>query len=147
MATTKIPVGFGKVTSKLHTAIYKATNGKLGGKFGSAPVIVLGTVGRKSGKPRETPLFAIDRSGGWAISASNSGHDKAPDWYYNLMASGTGSVLANGTSYPVTARVAEGDERAEIWAGLVAVYADYEAYTEVTDRVFPLVVLEKEQSA
>lgn len=143
MAITKMNPTLGKIMSKAHTGVYKMTGGKLGGKLGDAQAMVLGTTGRKSGKVRETPLFGVEHKDGWVVVASNSGHDKAPDWYYNLVAKPQANVQVRSDVHPVSARVLEGDERQEAWDLLVGVYKDYNAYQEVTDRVIPVLALER----
>lgn len=122
----------GKVMSRMQAAVYRLTGGRLGGRFGQAQALLLATTGRRSGQRRETPLFGVASARGWAIVASNSGHDKAPDWYYNLMSNPVATVRARRHTYEVTARVVEGDERKDLWDRLVGVYKDYNAYQEVT---------------
>lgn len=143
MAITKMNPTIGKIASKLHTGVYKMTGGKLGGKLGDAQAMVLGTTGRKSGKHRETPVFGVEHPNGWLIIASNSGHDKAPDWYFNLMAQPEATVQVGSDVHPVSARVLEGNERRGAWDQMVAVYKDYNAYQEVTDRVIPVLALDR----
>lgn len=82
MASTKIPPTFAKITSRMHVTLYKMSSGRIGASIGGAQTLILGTTGRVSGQKRQTPLFGVERPNGWAVAASNSGHDKAPDWYY-----------------------------------------------------------------
>lgn len=143
MAMTKMNLTIGKIASRLHTLTYKLTGGAVGGKMGQAEALLLTTTGRKSGRRRQTPLFGVPYENGWAITASNSGHDKAPDWYFNLMADPSATVQIKRDVHPVTARVAEGEERQQLWDRLNVVYKDYNAYQAVTDRVIPVLVLER----
>ena len=142
MAITKLNPTFGKLTSRIHTTVYKVTGGRLGGRIGKAQALLLATTGRKSGQRRETPLFGVEHQTGWAVIASNSGHDKAPDWYHNLMASPEATVQTGRRVTPVVARVVEGNERQEVWDRLLMAYKDYAAYQEVTDRILPVIALE-----
>ena len=77
------------------------------------------------------------------ITASNSGHHHAPDWYHNLSADPTATLQVGADVHSVRAREVEGEEREALWHQLVSVYGDYETYREVTDRSIPVLVLER----
>ena len=116
------------------------------GRFSSAPgnqILLLETVGRKSGQQRQTPLVYVTDGDRLVIVASKAGSTKHPAWYHNLRANPGVKVLAPRRSGQYTARVAEGDERARLWDEVVDYYAGYETYQGRTDgREIPVVVLE-----
>lgn len=143
MAQTKINKTLGKVFTGVHRSVYKLTGGKLGGKMADGDIIVVGTTGAKSGKARETALIGGPHDNGWVVVASYSGHDEHPGWYHNLMASPEATVQLGKSTHPVQARVVHGAERDELWAEMVKIYGDYDAYREVTDREIPVIVLER----
>ena len=105
------------------------------------PIIVVTTIGNKSGKVRKTPLMRVEHNGEYALVASVGGAPKNPVWYYNLKADPDSVVIQDGPE-PFDARVREvnGDERAEWWDRAVAAYPPYAEYQTKTDRVIPVLV-------
>src|SRR6266540_2171491 len=75
-----------RIVGGLHRGVYRLTGGKVGGKIGKAPVLLLTTTGRKSGRPRTTPLGYAPAGDGYAVSASKGGRPQHPLWYLNLQA-------------------------------------------------------------
>jgi deazaflavin-dependent oxidoreductase (nitroreductase family) len=143
MAQTKMNKTLGSVFAALHKTSYKLTGGKIGGSMVGGSIIVLGTIGAKTGKARETPLIGGTHDDGWIVIASWSGHDLHPGWFHNLQVSPDATVQLGKQKTAVRARVAEGVERDELWARMVDVYAGYDEYEAVTDRTIPVVVLER----
>lgn len=144
MAQTKINKRVGKVFTTLHGRIYKLSGGKIGrSKMEGGEIILLATTGRRSGKTREQPIVGGSHPDGWVAIASYSGHDEHPAWYLNLMETPDATVMAGNNSHPVRARQVEGDERSELWDSMVATYADFAEYQQVTDRDIPVLVLER----
>jgi deazaflavin-dependent oxidoreductase (nitroreductase family) len=133
-----------RFTNAIHRGVFKATNGKLMGKFFGMPVVMLTTTGRKSGKPRTSMLTSPtkDAHGNLVIVASKGGDAKHPMWFLNLRANPTVEATFEGKRRTMRARVATPDERDELWPQVVAGYKGYGAYQEKTDRVIPLVILE-----
>lgn len=128
-----------------HPEIYRRTGGKLGGSIGGAPVLLLNTIGRKSGMPRSNCLVCVERENSWAIAASWAGEPKHPLWYLNLMASPDTTIEWQGKAVPVRARKLEGEERDEVWNEIVAQDEGFSIYEERTAgvREIPVVLLEK----
>ncbi len=124
---------------------FRANGGRCGGMFEGMPMLVLHTVGRKSGAERLNPLAYQPLDGGeWAIFGSKAGAPTHPDWYHNLVAQPDVSIEVGTDTVPVRARVAEGDERATIWAtqkSNVPTFAEYES--SAGDREIPVVVLSR----
>lgn len=142
MAATKINKTVGKIFTGLHGVIYKISGGKLGGSMGDGGVIaLLLTTGAKTGKERTTPLIAVPAQDGWTVIASYSGHDVHPGWYHNLVADPQATLVIGKTEHPVTAQDLTGEARDKAWDIMAGIYADYEAYEDVTDREIPVLYL------
>jgi len=144
MRTPESPVFwkvFGAMT-RVNVVLYRATGGKVGGRMGKAPILLLHHVGRKSGQARLTPLIYVPDGERVAVIASKGGMPKNPAWFHNLMAAGEAEIEIGRERRRVRPRVAEGDERVDLWRRAVALYGSYESYQRQTDRQIPVVVLE-----
>lgn len=107
------------------------------------PVVVLTTTGRKSGKKRETMLTTpLELDDSVVLVASFGGDDRHPAWYLNLRDDPDVELELDGTKRRMRARIAEGDERADLWERLTAAHGNYAGYQRKTDREIPVVVLE-----
>jgi len=127
----------------LHTNIFKASKGRLLGKFYGMPALQLTTTGRKSGLKRSTMLTAPIVEGDRVILvASYGGDDRNPAWFTNLVANPTVEVLMGGRNREMQARIASDEEKAELWPRIVASYKGYAGYQTKTDRPIPVVILE-----
>ncbi|MBT8467494.1 MAG: nitroreductase family deazaflavin-dependent oxidoreductase [Deltaproteobacteria bacterium] len=138
-----------KTMSKVNDAIYRWTGGLLGSKWrvGSAfprgiPVLLLTTIGRKSGQPRTAPLVFIEDGCNVIVVASQGGLPKDPLWYKNLVATAECEVQIKRRKTKMMAHTASPEERAALWPKLVAHYPDFASYATWTDRIIPVVVLE-----
>jgi len=134
-------LGF-RVLGGLHKRLYRLSGGRIGGKFGSAPVLLLTTTGRKSGRPRTQPLLYTRAGDGYAVIASKGGSPSHPLWYRNLQATPAAAVTVGRETRRVRARDAEGEEREELWRAMTGLYAGYDRYAEKTSRQIPVVVLD-----
>jgi len=123
----------------------RASGGRLGTKYRGAPTILLTTKGRHSGKDRTVPLLAIPVGEGYAVTGSNGGHDRPPDWYHNLVANPDVRVQVGRRSFAASARVVAGPERDALYERFVAVLPTYHQYEEATSRVIPVVLIEPVQ--
>jgi deazaflavin-dependent oxidoreductase (nitroreductase family) len=121
--------------------LYTVTGGRIGGRIGKVPVLLLTTTGRRSGTPRTTPLFYLADGASAVVVASNGGDDRPPAWFLNLTANSEVSVQRNGETTRMRARVAGADEKARLWPGLVGLYRQYDSYQARTERDLPVVVL------
>jgi F420H(2)-dependent quinone reductase len=129
-------------TGKLNVPVYRATGGRIGGKVGKAPVLLLTTTGRKSGQQRTAPVVYL-ADGEWlVVIGSNAGHTRTPAWSLNLKANPDAEVEVGRDRRPVRARVAEGEERAGLWRKHNDQYAGFDEYEERTDRDIAVFVLE-----
>jgi deazaflavin-dependent oxidoreductase (nitroreductase family) len=131
-----------KIMGALHTALYRLTGGRLGGKAFGAPVLLLSTRGRKSGKLRTNPLLYLQDGDRAVIVASKGGAPRHPAWFLNLAANPDVTVQRGRERLAMLAHEADDDERARYWPQMVAMYPGYATYQEKTSRRIPLVVLE-----
>ena len=131
-----------RVMGAVHNFLYRLTGGKVGGRMGKAPVLLLTVRGRKTGKQRTTPLLYGRDGDDLVVIASVGGAPKHPAWYLNLQGQ-EADVQIGRERRRVRARDAEGDERERLWAEMVAIYAPYASYQQKTSRRIPVVVLER----
>jgi deazaflavin-dependent oxidoreductase (nitroreductase family) len=124
--------------------MFRATGGRLGGRFGRAPILLLHHVGRKSGEHRVAPLLYLPDGDRFVVVASKGGVDRNPAWFHNLMANPDTEVeVPRQGRLAVRARKATDAERAELWPRLLEIYPTYAAYQRRTERQIPLVILER----
>lgn len=126
-----------------HVRRYRETGGQVGYEWNGATCLLLTTTGRRSGLARTTPLIFAADGGSLVVVASNGGAPDHPAWYRNLGADPHAEVQVRADRFPVTARTAEGGERARLWALVTVDWPNYDEYTTRTDRVIPVVVLER----
>jgi len=121
--------------------LYMSSGGTAGTELKGKPVILLTTVGAKTGKLRKTPLMRVEYDGHYAVVASLGGAPKNPVWYHNIVAHPR-VELQDGTQMgEYEAREVSGDEKATWWERAVAVWPDYADYQCKTDREIPVFVL------
>ncbi|SUE14390.1 Putative nitroreductase Rv1558/MT1609 [Rhodococcus gordoniae] len=121
---------------------YESSGGTRGTTLQGRPVIILTTVGAKSGKLRKIPLMRVEHEGAYAAVASLGGAPKHPVWYHNVLAN-PHVELRDGTEIrDMIAREVHGDEKAQWWERAVEAFPPYAEYQEKTDREIPLFVLE-----
>lgn len=130
-----------KLIPKIHTALYRATGGAIGGKMGPFPVVLLTTTGAKTGKERTTPVAYFERDGGYVVVASNGGQRKHPAWYVNQKKTGSMRIQILDKTMDVTARELEGDAYAATWDAVVAVAPQFAEYKTKTTRHIPILLL------
>jgi len=132
-----------KTFGKLHIPLYRASRGRLFGRMDRAPVLLLTTVGRRSGRPRTAPVVYLADGERLIVIGSNAGHERAPAWSLNLEANPIADVeLRGGERRQVRARIAAGEERAELWRKVNEMYSGFDDYSARTTREIRLFVLE-----
>jgi F420H(2)-dependent quinone reductase len=138
-----------KLGSRLNTKVYKMSGGRVGAnwRIGAGfkkpvPVILLTTLGRKSGKPRTVPLLYLRDGANVVVVASQGGMASNPAWYLNLRDNPDVTIQEGKHTTVMRARDATDDERQRLWPQLVEIYADFDTYQGWTDRKIPVVICE-----
>jgi deazaflavin-dependent oxidoreductase (nitroreductase family) len=121
--------------------LFERTGGAEGNLLRGRPIILLTSVGAKSGKLRKTPLMRVEHEGEYAVVASKGGAPEHPVWYYNLVAHPLVELQDGGVRKDYLSRIATGEERAAWWERAVATWPDYARYATLTDREIPVFVL------
>ncbi len=128
--------------SRKQTELYEATDGEQGGDLRGRPVIILTSVGAKTGKLRKTPLMRVEHDGIYAVVASLGGAPEHPVWYYNLKEHPRVELQDGPTKRDYVAREVIGDEKAVWWERAVETWPDYATYQTKTGRQIPVFVLD-----
>ncbi len=127
--------------SKAHRWIYLKTKGRIGSSINGIPMLLLTTVGRKSGTERTTPLSYYPYGNDCVVVASNGGQEKPPGWWFNLQSNAVATVRAGKKVSQRKAILAEGKEREELWGHLTNLVSQFEGYDASTERELPVVIL------
>ncbi len=129
-------------TGKLNIPLYRLSGGRIGGHIAKAPVLLLTTTGRKSGQQRTAPVVYLGQGENLVVIGSNAGHSRTPAWSLNLQANPDAEVEVGRERRKVRARVAEGEERTDLWRKHNEQYSGFDEYEARTDRDIALFVLE-----
>ncbi len=130
-----------KLGTIVHSGVYRATGGRLLGRMGRSPILILNTVGRKSGKKRATPLLYVVDGEDFVIIASKGGAPSHPAWYLNLKANPDATVAVGDRKVRVRAEELDGEEKERLWIKMAEMYPTYDDYQKKTKREIPLLVL------
>ena len=125
----------------IHTLLYRLTDGKLGGKMGGGPILLLSVLGRRTGKLYVAPLMYIPYGTSYVVIASARGAPKHPAWALNLRANPHAIIRVKDTTIAVQASEAAGQEREQLWAHLLDVSPFFAQHQEKTQRTIPVFVL------
>jgi deazaflavin-dependent oxidoreductase (nitroreductase family) len=120
---------------------FQANEGKVGGPFAGAPVLLLHTTGAKTGRERVNPMMYLDLDGHRHVFATKSGADTNPDWYWNLVAHHDVTVEVGTETYEAAAVPVTGDDRVRIYAEQARRYPGFAEYEQKTSRIIPVVEL------
>ncbi len=123
-------------------AEFRSNEGRVGGQFEGAPLLLLHTTGAKSGQERINPMMYQKIDNGWAVFASKAGAPTNPDWYYNAVANPDVTIEVGTDTVTARARVADDDEREPIWTEQKKRYPGFADYETKTTRTIPVVILE-----
>ena len=137
-----MPDSWLKATGKLNVPIYRLSRGRIFGNIGTAPVLLLTSIGRRSGQKRTAPVVFLADGERYIVIGSNAGHQRTPAWSYNLQANPDAEIELRGTRKLVRARVAEGKERADLWRKVNEMYEGFDDYDAKTSRDIAVFVLE-----
>ena len=124
---------------------YEASGGKEANTLRDTgyPIVVITSVGAKSGNLRKNPVMRVERDGAYLAVASMGGAPENPEWFYNLVAHPEVELQDGPEPHLYKARLLEGEERADWWEHAVATWPTYASYQERTDREIPLFLLER----
>lgn len=132
-------------STRVHAAVIGLSGGRIGRSYlltGGMPILVLTTVGRRSGRRRSTPVGYLRHGDVFAVVASNAGSDREPAWWLNLQACPAAEVLADRTRHTVIARRADPAEDEALWRELARLNPGFDEYRTLTGRPLPVVLLE-----
>jgi deazaflavin-dependent oxidoreductase (nitroreductase family) len=131
-----------RASGKLNVPVYRLTRGRIGGKLNRAPVLLLTTTGRRSGRTRTAPVLYGHDGENLVVIGSNAGNDGAPAWSLNLSAEPTAEVEIGAERRVVRARITEGEERERLWQAMNTQYEGFDHYRARTEREIAVFVLE-----
>ena len=125
-------------------AKFEATDGQEANTLRDSgdPIVVITSVGAKSGKLRKNPVMRVERDGIYVAIASKGGSDDQPEWYYNLLAHPEVELQDGAVKKTYQVELVEGDERPELWELAVNTWSTYGEYQKKTDREIPVFLLE-----
>jgi deazaflavin-dependent oxidoreductase (nitroreductase family) len=122
-------------------AEFRANHGRVGGQFEGAPLLILHTVGAKSGQPRTNIMMYLKDDDRYLIFASNAGADTHPAWFHNVSANPNVRIEVGDDSFDAVASALDGSERAEKYAEQARRYPGFGEYQEKTSRTIPVVAV------
>ncbi|MCV7283233.1 nitroreductase family deazaflavin-dependent oxidoreductase [Mycolicibacterium flavescens] len=132
-----------RALGRTHARLYRLTGGRIGRRwFAGAPVMLLETVGRRTGQTRVTPVLYQASGDALVVMAANAGSSRTPAWWLNLQQAGRGVVQIGTTRRSVRPRELAGAERDRAFTSFVEMYPQAAHYGRFTDRRFPVVALE-----
>ena len=126
-----------------HVQVYRETGGERGYHWRGTTILLLTTTGRSTGEPRTMPLIHRTDGEHWVVVASKGGWPEHPQWFQNLEAQPEATIQVRAEEIPVSASIAQGEERARLWSLMTEVWPAYDEYQAKTDREIPVVVFER----
>lgn len=130
-----------KIFFMIHKGLYRLSGGRIGGKVQGAEVLLLSTIGRKTGKKRVTPLMFIRENESFVVTAYNGGQPSLPGWYFNIQAGSPVEVQIMNRTYSVIASEADSDQRTKLYERFMKVNEHFARYDEQTARDIPVIIL------
>ena len=130
-----------KAWNKANIEEFRANGGKVGGQFEGAPLLLLHTIGAKSGLPRTNPLAYLSDNGRYVIFASFAGGPDNPPWYFNLLANPEVSVEVGTKNQKVRAAVVDEPERSALYKKMIKIMPGFAEYELKTTRKIPVIAL------
>jgi deazaflavin-dependent oxidoreductase (nitroreductase family) len=133
--------GFMRAVDVLTQVAYRASGGRVGARQAGRDILLLTTVGRKSGKERTHALLFVRDGQRYAVCGSNFGDTRHPAWYLNLRAHPEGIAQIGPLTVSIVATEARGEERDRLWQKLIAAWPAFEGYQSGIERAIPVVIL------
>ncbi len=137
-----LPAGLLRAFGKWNVPLYRLSRGRIGGKVGNAPVLLLTTTGRRSGQRRTAPVLYLEDGAGLVVIGSNAGNRNEPAWSLNLKAHPEAEVEVGAKRRSVRARVTTDAERERLWELMNSQYEGFEDYDRRTSRDIAVFLLE-----
>jgi F420H(2)-dependent quinone reductase len=138
---SKLSAALQNAVIRLHSMLYRTSNGIIGGTIARSPVLLLTTTGRRSNRQRTVPLLYLTDGPNVVLVASNGGAVRHPTWWLNLQTMPEAWIQIKGIRRRVKAEQASASEKQRLWPRLTAMYPGYKRYQEITDRDIPVVIL------
>jgi F420H(2)-dependent quinone reductase len=132
---------FMRAVDLLTQAAYRASGGRVGARQAGRDILLLTTVGRKSGRERTHALLFVRDGERYVVCGSNFGDARHPAWYLNLRAHPAGTARIGPLAIPIVATEATGEERDRLWRKLVAAWTAFEGYQAGIARAIPVMIL------
>ena len=126
----------------INTLLLRLSRGRIGSKLGTQTILILHTIGRKSGQDRAIPIAYFVYEGHYLIVASNWGQDKQANWYLNLKKEPHARLEINGKFISVAAREVQGEEYNHLWKFVTERHPPYLEYQKMTTRHIPIMIFE-----
>jgi F420H(2)-dependent quinone reductase len=136
-----------KFFTSANAFLFRLTKGRLGNRMGGQSVLLLTTIGRKSGKPHTTPLSYYRDGNPYLVVASNWGKEVHSAWFYNLLQNSRTTIQVGAAVIPVVARPAEGEEYNRLWTLVTSQNDQYLKYQKGLARKIPIVILTPEATS
>jgi deazaflavin-dependent oxidoreductase (nitroreductase family) len=133
---------FIKLFMKINAYLIRVTRGRIGSQLGTQTILILNTVGRKSGQVRSIPIAYFFYEGKYLVVESNWGRDQHADWYFNLLSQPQASIEVKGETIQVNSRFAEGEEYNRLWEYVTKKHSPYLEYQKMTSRKLPIAIFE-----
>lgn len=132
----------------MNNVVYRLSKGRVAGRIPSgAPICLLTTVGRQTGRKRTVSLVYLEDGEDIVVVASRGGMSTHPAWYMNVLANPSVVVEVGGARWPALALTASADERARVWPTLVGMYVHFDAYQDRTERPIPVVIISRQHGS
>ena len=131
-----------KLVTKVNLWLLWVSRGRLGNSFLGRPIILLTTIGHKSGQPRTQPVYFMRDGQRIVLVASNGGSPENPLWLLNLQANPLVTVAEHGSSQKMTSRIATAEEKAQWWPRLIEMFPMWQEVEDRSLRRFPVILLE-----
>jgi len=126
---------------KLHRFYFRISGGRIGRKMGQRDILMLTTIGRKSGQPRSIAIYYFKDGLNYVIVGSNGGEDYDPAWWLNLQAHPEATAQIGSRKFKVCAEEAMGEDRERLWDMVRSLEGEFRTYEKLTKRQIPVVVL------
>ncbi len=128
----------------MHVFFYRLSGGKLGGRMGAGKILLLDSIGRKSGRTRTNPVMYFRDGASYVVAVSAGGSPHNPGWFYNLKDARNTSIQVNEQKLAVSIEVASPVKREELWSRLVSEMPQFKGYETRTTRKIPMLILKPE---